>query len=131
MPGCRFNPPRASIIWLKDWHRIEFEVQPDPEQSDYAEEQAVNGTIAFYVGPVLVGEARIWAYITEHPDDLQTDTVNKSLAAGPVSKDICVVLAPGRKNCGRFGGSVQGFEAISTFETCARLEAARRGTLRY
>lgn len=68
LPGCRFNPARASVTWLKDWHRLEFDVRTDPDEADYADEQAVNGRIAFYVGPVLVGEARIWAHTTEHGD---------------------------------------------------------------
>jgi hypothetical protein len=86
LAGCRFNPPRASIIWLKDWHRIEFEVQADPEQSGYAEEHAMNGTIAFYVGAVLIGEARIWAHITEHPDHLRAEAMNQSLTIKPYRK---------------------------------------------
>jgi hypothetical protein len=27
LPGCHFNPPRASFLWLEDWHRAEFRVQ--------------------------------------------------------------------------------------------------------
>jgi len=66
LPGCRFNPPRALVTWLKDWHRVEFEVRCEPDTPGYVEDEAVNGRIAFYVGPVLVGEAKIWAHISSN-----------------------------------------------------------------
>ena len=52
LPGIRFNPPRASVIWLEDWHRFEFRVMAEGRQPTL---RSV-GTIAFYVGPVLVAE---------------------------------------------------------------------------
>jgi hypothetical protein len=24
LPGCTFNPPKNSLLWLEDWHRMEF-----------------------------------------------------------------------------------------------------------
>lgn len=65
LPGCRFNPTRGTFTWLKDWHRAEFELQATPEQAGHAAGQAVNGRVAFYVGPVLVGEVKICALLSE------------------------------------------------------------------
>lgn len=62
MPGCRFNPERVSFDWLEDWHRAEFRVQAMPGQKAG---MALNGRLNFYVGPVLVGETKIWTYVPE------------------------------------------------------------------
>ena len=70
LPGCRFNPPRTSFLWLKDWHRAEFELQATPDAPGFEEDHAVNGRVAFYVGPVLVGEVRIWAHIAGRDEAL-------------------------------------------------------------
>ena len=68
MPGCRFNPPRASFLWLEDWHRAEFRVQATPDCPGFVLRQAVNGRVAFYVGPVLVAEVPIWTHFREEAD---------------------------------------------------------------
>ena len=68
LPGCRFNPPRASFLWVEDWHRAEFRVQATPDLPDFALGQAVNGRVAFYVGPVLVAEVPIWAHFQAEAD---------------------------------------------------------------
>ena len=52
IPGCQFNPPKATLLWLEDWHRLEFRVQPLAEREPGA---SLDGWIAFYVGPILIG----------------------------------------------------------------------------
>jgi hypothetical protein len=68
LPGCRFNPPRASFLWVEDWHRTEFRMQATPDLPDFVLGQAVNGRVAFYVGPVLVAEVPIWAHVRAEAD---------------------------------------------------------------
>ena len=68
LPGCRFNPPRASFLWLEDWHRTEFRVKATPDLPDFTLGQAVNGRVAFYVGPVLVAEVPIWTHFQAEAD---------------------------------------------------------------
>ena len=92
LAGCRFNPTRASFIWLKDWHRTEFEVQATPEQTDFSEGHAVNGRIAFYVGPVLVGEVKIWAHISETGHELEPGAPTESVT-GETYRKIFVSYA--------------------------------------
>jgi hypothetical protein len=69
LPGCRFNPPRASVLWLEDWHRAEFRMQATPNTPGFEPGTAVNGRVAFYVGPILVAETPIWTYIWAESDD--------------------------------------------------------------
>jgi hypothetical protein len=58
MAGCEFNPPRASILWLEDWHRLSFRVCAHAAADKYR-----TGSVRLYVGPVLVGELPLWADI--------------------------------------------------------------------
>lgn len=67
LDGCRFNPPWATLFWLEDVQAVEFRVAVDPAAPGFAPGQAVNGTVSYYVGPVLVAENRIWAAL-EEPD---------------------------------------------------------------
>ena len=66
LDGCRFNPPAQQVLWVEDWHALEFRVQASPDCPDFAANTAVNGRVAFYVETVLVAEVPIWALITEH-----------------------------------------------------------------
>ena len=61
IPGCLFNPPRASILWLEDWHRVEFRFQTletgavkGPAAT--APASRLSGWVSFYLGPILVSE---------------------------------------------------------------------------
>lgn len=65
LPGCRFNPPEASVLWLEDFHGVEFRVQAHPGVAGFAAGRAVNGRVSFYVESLLVGEVPIWALIAE------------------------------------------------------------------
>lgn len=52
LPGCRFNPPRASVLWLEDWQRIEFRFRP----GDKTPGLLLLGAVRCFVGPVLIAE---------------------------------------------------------------------------
>jgi serine/threonine protein kinase len=58
LPGCRINPPRATVEWWENFHRIQFRVMANPGAPGYAEGQGA-GVIQFFVGPLLVGEQRL------------------------------------------------------------------------
>lgn len=63
LPGCRFNPPEASVLWLEDWHRASFKVQANQALPGFEPGGMVTGRVAFYVESVLVGEVPIWALL--------------------------------------------------------------------
>ncbi len=65
LPGCIFNPPRNGIFWLEDWHRMEFRVRAQADTSFQKDSIPTLGRIAFYVGPLLVAETKIWAQISD------------------------------------------------------------------
>ncbi len=71
VPGCRFNPPRTSLLWLEDWHRAEFRLQAEPDLPGFELDVPITGRVAFYVGPILIGEVQITAYISR--DARRTD----------------------------------------------------------
>lgn len=78
LAGCRFNPRRVTFAWLKDWHRAEFEVQGAPGERTGG--RAVNGQVAFFVGPVLVGEVKIWGHLSDGAP--RGDPARESASAG-------------------------------------------------
>lgn len=52
LPGCHFNPPRASVLWLEDWQRIEFRFRSDGKAAG----TPLRGVVRYFVGPVLIAE---------------------------------------------------------------------------
>ncbi|MGH7005968.1 MAG: toll/interleukin-1 receptor domain-containing protein, partial [Alphaproteobacteria bacterium] len=58
LPGCRVNPPSATAEFWENFHRRSFRVMASPGAPDYAEGQQT-GAVQFFVGPLLVGEARL------------------------------------------------------------------------
>ena len=50
--GCVFNPPNQSIHWLKDVHKVEFEMKA----SDEVDGQAVEGQMSVYLGHTILTE---------------------------------------------------------------------------
>jgi hypothetical protein len=58
LPGCRINPPRATVEWWENFHRLSFRVMANPGAPGYAEGTAM-GAILLFVGPLLVGEMRL------------------------------------------------------------------------
>jgi hypothetical protein len=65
LPGCRFNPAKASVRWLEDWHRIEFRMQPSEALPGFVLDTAVNGRLSFYVGSILVADIKLWAHLSD------------------------------------------------------------------
>lgn len=64
LPGCRFNPPRASILWVEDWHCAEFRVQAAPDVPGFKASQVTHGRVAFYAGPILIAEVLLDVYVS-------------------------------------------------------------------
>jgi hypothetical protein len=58
LPGCRTNPPRATVEWWENFHRVTFRVMANAAVPGFAEGPA-QGAILFFAGPLLVGEARL------------------------------------------------------------------------
>jgi hypothetical protein len=73
LPGFRFNPPFSSVLWLEDWHCTEFRMQALPETRSLVGEQ-VEGRVAFYVGPLLIGETKLLTQITEQVPLIGSET---------------------------------------------------------
>ncbi|MBN2092237.1 toll/interleukin-1 receptor domain-containing protein [candidate division KSB1 bacterium] len=65
LPGCRFNPLRTSVLWLEDWHRIEFRMQASEGLPGFELNTASNGKLLFYVGPILVAEIKLSVYFSD------------------------------------------------------------------
>lgn len=72
LPGCRFNPPEASVLWLEDWHCASFRVQAHPDAPGFEAGRAVNGQVSFYVESVLVGEVPIWTLLSDREEPRET-----------------------------------------------------------
>jgi hypothetical protein len=83
LPGCRFNPTSARLLWLEDWHRVEFRLQAKPDLAGFELGKAVNGRVAFYVESVLVGEVPIWTCISEEADITVADAPASTASAEP------------------------------------------------
>ncbi len=64
MNGFRFNPSFANVLWLEDWHCIEFRMQALPETFEHRDTR-FEGRIDFYVGPILIGETQLYAVVTD------------------------------------------------------------------
>lgn len=67
--GFRFNPPFCNVLLLENMHCIEFRMQALPEASSIMN-MPIEGRVAFYVGPILIGETRLFAIVSDkasHP----------------------------------------------------------------
>jgi hypothetical protein len=83
LPGCRFNPPQASLLWLEAWHRADFQMQAEPDLAGFQLDKPIAGRVAFYVGPVLVGEAPITIYICEDDSGGEGESPSTRVTAKP------------------------------------------------
>jgi hypothetical protein len=83
LPGCLFNPPTQTLLWLEDWHRAEFRVQAAPDQPGFELGSAVNGIVSFHVGTVLVGEVKIWALLSDREEVKVTASPLQTASARP------------------------------------------------
>jgi hypothetical protein len=70
LAGFRFNPPSARFLWLEDWHYVNFRMQAVSGTPGLELGTAINGRVAFFVGPILIGEVKIWTYLAESDQDL-------------------------------------------------------------
>jgi hypothetical protein len=99
MPGFAFNPPRRSILWLEDWHRIDFRMRTESQDRSTDDNLPVFGRIAFYVGPLLIAETRIWAEITKEidysavnqPNERETHSPYQSIFVSYSHRDTFIV----------------------------------------
>ena len=83
LSGCRFNPPRASVLWLEDWQRVEFRMQAIEGFSGLELNTAKNGRISFYVGPILIAEINIWAYLTDEKASTYSENLKTNCTSNP------------------------------------------------
>jgi hypothetical protein len=99
LPGCRFNPTRTSLLWLEDWHRAEFRIQAEPDLPGFELDMLTTGRVTFYVGPILISEVPIAAYISrearhtdpERPDAYETAKPYQSVFVSYSHKDTAIV----------------------------------------
>ena len=73
LPDCEFNPPRASISWMEEWHRVVFRVR-----TLTSDESSRVGVVRFYVGCVLVGELSIWPAVMDLDTSANTPPAMRS-----------------------------------------------------
>ncbi len=81
-PGCRINPPRATLEWWENFHCFEFRLRASREVAGFVEGPGA-GAIAFYLGPLLIGEMRIAFTIA----DEAIEPVSNTIAAAADSFD--------------------------------------------
>jgi len=58
--GLEFRPARATITWSGNWQRAEFEMRATDKFAGHV----VTGSIACYVGPLLIAEIRVPVVVT-------------------------------------------------------------------
>ena len=68
MTGCTFNPASTTFQWVEDWHRVELRFRATPDVEGFELDAPARGSLAFCVGPVIVGELRLSTYITEEAE---------------------------------------------------------------
>jgi hypothetical protein len=66
LSGFRFNPPNAMILWLEDWHVVEFRMQVLPEVNSQIGRR-IEGRIAFFVGPLQIAENQLYVDVQDRP----------------------------------------------------------------
>lgn len=70
MPGFVFEPSLSSIILRKDWHRLNFRMQPLIEGSFPELGEKIEGQVKLSVGPIPIGEIKINVIIKDYlPED--------------------------------------------------------------
>jgi FHA domain len=70
LENCEFNPPRASVLWMEEWHRVLFRVRALPRRKGLRD-----GIVRFYVGPVLVGEISVSAWVEKKQSPVRRSAV--------------------------------------------------------
>jgi TIR domain len=64
LSGFRFNPPTSTILWLEDWHCVEFRMQSLLDAVSTNEDR-IEGRVSFYVGPLLIAENELYVEIRD------------------------------------------------------------------
>jgi hypothetical protein len=64
LKNFRFNPPMAKVLFLEDWHCIEFRMQASLG-SKFQPNEMVEGQISFYVGPLLIGANELYVIMMD------------------------------------------------------------------
>lgn len=57
--GCQFNPSFSTLLWLEDWHCIEFRMKIKSVEFASDIDRLKIGRIAYYVGPILIAETKM------------------------------------------------------------------------
>jgi hypothetical protein len=81
MAGFQFNPPFADVLWLEDWHCIEFRMRASAEAFTF--EGRIEGRVGFYVGPILIAETELYVYPASTARDADHDRT-----AAPIDDSI-------------------------------------------
>jgi hypothetical protein len=81
MAGFQFNPPFADVLWLEDWHCVEFRMRASAEAFTF--EGRIEGRVGFYVGPILIAETELYAYPASTARDADHDRT-----AAPIDDSI-------------------------------------------
>jgi TIR domain len=85
LTGFMFNPPSAKILWLEEWHCIEFRMQTLRELRSQ-EVDRVSGRVAFFVGPLLIAETELTVEVLASIPDSEVGT--RSSQAHSYSSDF-------------------------------------------
>ncbi len=83
MQGCEFNPSQFRLQWQEDFHHVEFRMRASAGLTGFKLGEAVNGRVDIFVGPVLVGSVKIWAYISNDAFDIQPRKGLQSVSTDP------------------------------------------------
>jgi len=82
LAGCVFNPPKQSVLWMEDWHRVGFRVRTADQSTLDINGLPRIGQVAFYIGPLLVAEVPIWAEVlAQGGSEHEPKTINRKTAA--------------------------------------------------
>lgn len=96
--GLVFDPPLARLVWSGAWQRAEFEMAASGERVGHV----IEGTIACYVGPLLIADVRLPVVVprpgedvaeTEPGQQVQTAEVYQSIFASYSHDDTAIVKA--------------------------------------
>lgn len=67
LPGYIFEPSEAIITWRKDWHRVVFDMEPDPDQPTTS--SYTKGWVNFYVAGIEIANVRLRVEVSESFQD--------------------------------------------------------------
>jgi hypothetical protein len=71
--GLEFRPERATLIWSGNWRRVEFEMITTENRTGHV----VTGSIACYLGPLLIADIRLPVVVKGLGDDTTLDAADQ------------------------------------------------------